>query len=257
MSHYMLTKSNELVSDISGEDIINGVKPPMGFYRKAKNRIMIVRHLVEVCLNRHGDNRLTALKVSDFKKYNLYGFLTTYYNCSPRKALQEAYKEELSEADIFNDPFIILEQLTSNNISEPPRGFWTNIENRKLTVKFLIEEVLQKSSNSSDIYSISAKDFIDNGLAGFLTHYYQCSPNKAISEAFPDAHIFLFNRVDPSLWNNDEVRKSAIRYFIALVPPGTRKISMKTLLKLGLKHSLVKFYGGDIKKLLKDGLPTS
>lgn len=243
-----------LQENVSEEDslceaLIQGEKPPIGFYRKSKNRILMVRYLVEACLGREGKNCLQPLKVEDFKQFNLYGLLTTYYNCSPRKALQEAYKEELKTDDVFNDKNLILQRLISKEIKEPPRGFWTNLENRIFTTKYLINHILKKTD--SQIYDISAQDFTKNCLGGFLAHYYLCSPNKAILEAYPQAYEFLFKRVDVQIWQDEVIRKKAINYFINKVDKG-QKITFKLLISLGMKHSLAKFYNGDIKKLLAD-----
>lgn len=225
--------------------IIQGqTRPPVGFYRKSKNRKALVRFLVEHCLKRAGDERFYPLKVQDFKDFNLYGFLTTYYGCSPRRAQQEAYSEELETRDMLGDPALILEQITSKMIKEPPRGFWLKLEHRQFTVQFLI------SLLSKDIYDLTAQDFVNNGLGGFLSHYYQGSPNRAVLAAYPDAHPFLFNRINPEIWQDANIRRQALNYFLAKVPVGTKKITMKTLLKQGLKPSLAKFYQGDIKKLL-------
>lgn len=232
------------------ESLIQGSRPPIGFYRKSKNRILVVRYLVEVCLEREGKNCLQPLRVEDFKKFNLYSLLTTYYNCSPRKALQEAYKEELKESDIFNNPQVIVANLLSGVISEPPRGFWTLPENRRFTTEYLVLQVLKL--NHSDIYQVNAADFINNGLGGFLTYNYACSPIKALMEAFPSSKVFLFNRVDPKIWENQEIRKECIQYFLSLVPLDCKKITFKLLINLGLKHSLAKYYQGDIKKLLQE-----
>jgi hypothetical protein len=233
--------------DFSCEKIVAGAKPPIGFYRKSKNRIALVRYLVEICLGRKDNQKIYPLKVQDFKQYNLYGFLTTYYNCSPKKALQEAYKEELKNNDIFNNPQLVLEQLTNFQIKEPPRGFWLDLNNRNFTIKFLVETLLQKS-----VYDISADDFTENNLGGFLVHYYKGSPHRAIKEAYPEVKDFLFHRINPQIWEDETIRKEAINHFVSKIPPETKKITMKTLLNLGLKHSLSKFYGGDIKKLLND-----
>ena len=241
------TDTNE--EDEFCESLIQGTKPPLGFYRKSKNRIMVIKYLVEVVLERSDQNRLSPLKVDDFKNNHLYGLLTTYYNCSPRKALQEAYKEELQISDVFNDPEVGLHKLMSSEISEPPRGFWTKLEHRQITTQYLIKNILKR--DISQIYDISAKDFVDNGLGGFIAHYYQCSPNRAILEAFSEAKSFLFKRIDASIWSDSKTRKEAVKHFVSQVPSNT-KITSKLLISLGMKHSLIKYYDSDIKKLLND-----
>lgn len=231
------------------EALIQGTKPPLGFYRKSKNRIMVIRYLVEVVLERTDNQRLSPLKVDDFKNNHLYGLLTTYYNCSPRKAIQEAYKEELQILDVFNDPEVVLQKLLSHEISEPPRGFWTTLENRQLTTQYFVKNILQREH--TQIYDISAKDFVEHGLGGFIAHYYQCSPNRAILEAFIEAKSFLFKRIDASIWSDSKTRQEAVKYFVSQVPSNI-KITSKLLISLGMKHSLIKYYNSDIKKLLND-----
>lgn len=230
------------------KNIIDGtVKPPFGFYRKSKNRKGVVRYLVEKCLNRNGDERLLPLKVQDFRDFNIYSFLTTYYSCSPKKAMQEAYSEELLKSDVFNDPVIVINNLFNQVISEPPRGFWCKPENRHQTIKSLVKNILNKS-----IYEVSAQDFYANGLAGFLSHYYKGNLNQALQETFPEAKFFLFKRIDPKVWQSKEARIEAINYFLVQVPQNNKKITMKTLTQLGLKQALAHYYQGDVQLLLAE-----
>lgn len=229
------------------KSIIDGTaKPPFGFYRKSKNRKGVVRFLVEQCLNRQGDDRLLPLKVQDFRDFNLYSFLTTYYSCSPKKALQEAYSEELIQTDVFNDPEIVINNLFNQITSEPPRGFWCKPEHRHQTVKMLVKKI-QKS-----LYEVTAQDFYESGLAGFLSHYYKGNLNQALQESFPEAKFFLFKRIDPKIWQSKEARIEAINYFLVQVPQNNKKITMKTLTQLGLKQALAQYYQGDVQLLLAE-----
>lgn len=227
--------------------IAGNFKPPFGFYRKSKNRKGVVRYLVEQCLNRQGESRLLPVSVQEFRDFNLYSFLTTYYSCSPKRALQEAYSEELALEDVFNDPKIIIDHFFNQVISAPPRGFWCQIENRHRTIQHLVKNLVKKS-----VYEITAQDFYDNGLAGFLSHYYKGSLNQALMEAFPEAKFFLFKRLDPIIWQDRDKRVEAINYFLIQVPQNNKKVTMKTLTNLGLKQSLAQYYQGDIQKLLAD-----
>lgn len=224
------------------QSIVNGNKAPIGFFRKSINRKETVKYLVEVLLNRKNQDVLIPLTVQDFKKFNLYSFLVTYYKGSVRKAQREAYSH-LFETELKDLPENIILDLINKNIS-PPRGFWICDTNKKLTLDILIKETKLSP------YKIKANDFKKHNLSGFLIHYFENSPYKAMFFLNPDLKDFLFYRVKPEIWQDPKTRIEALRYYFKLLK--NKEINKNNLLKIGMKQSLLSFYDQDLKLMLED-----
>lgn len=227
-----MTNSQDIIESI----IKDKTKAPIGFYRKKVNRVQLIHYLVEQCLNRQGNDRLTPLSVQDFKDFNLYSFLTSYYSCSPKKALLEAYSDELQTNDIFQNKEIIIQKLINHEIKEPPRGFWLSPENRAFTIKYLLETHLQKNP-----YEVTSKDFINNRLGGLLSHYYKGSIMKALKETYPELKCFLLSRLPSTYFNDDMARLEAFNHYKQGIDKETI-INLKLLKKLKISNQLFKFY---------------
>ena len=224
------------------QSIVNGNKAPIGFFRKSINRKETVKYLVEVLLNRKNKDVLIPLTVQDFKIFNLYSFLVTYYKGSVRKAHREAYAQ-LFEIENKDSPEKIVLDLIYNNIS-PPRGFWTCEKNKKITLEIFISE--RKLSP----YKIKASDFKHCNLSGFLIHYFENSPYKAMFFLNPDLKDFLFYRVKPEIWQDPKTRIEALHYYFKLLK--NKEINKNNLLKIGMKQSLLSFYDQDLKLMIED-----
>lgn len=249
MSHFMLEPTQPIFK-IS--QIFQGEKPPLGFYRKSKNRIEVLRYFIKEVLKKDTMD-FTSLSVQDFKNHNLYGLLTTYYNCSPKKALLEAFSEEIKSQNFFEDSNLIIPAFFKNEIKEIPRNFFTKKENRQKLVEYFVKEILKK-----EIYQVSAKDFRNHKLNGFLTHYYNSSPIKALKEAFPNTEDFLFSKIKKTDLESLDFRKKMVNYYLKklnLSPNEYHQVSMNQLVKSGMKLSLSRFYGGNIVKLMTDCFP--
>ena len=224
------------------QKIVDGQKAPIGFFRKSANRKETVQYLVEVLLNRKNQDVLIPLTVQDFKKFNLYSFLVTYYKGSVRKAHREAYSSLFNENN-KDDPNTIILELILKNIS-PPRGFWCNETNKKKTLFHLLNE------SKISPYEIKASDFKKYNLSGFLIHYFDNSPYKAMEFYNPDLKPFLFYRVNPDIWQNEKMRKEALIFYFNLLK--NQKINKKNLLKIGFKSSLLEFYQYDIGQIIAE-----
>lgn len=235
----MISTTHEIDLFNIATSIISGEKAPIGFYRKSRNRIFLIKFFVEKCLYLTPDT-LRPISVHDFKKYNLFGFLITYYNGSPRKVLMEAYPDILLNNNFFSDPKIVCNGLIQGQISEAPRNFWSLEENKILTTQYLVS-FLQK-----DIYAISSHDFIKNHLGGFLQLYYKGSVNSALQQAYPDLKPFLFQKINKKIWDDEKMVIEASLFFFKKIPKNT-KITWKLLISLGLKLSLKKKYNNDLK----------
>jgi len=224
------------------QSIVNGQKAPIGFFRKSVNRKETIKYLVEVLLNRKNKDVLIPLTVQDFKDFNLYSFLVTYYKGSVRKAQREAYSQ-LFETENKDLPEKIILDLIYNDFS-PPRGFWTCEKNKKLTLDIFVKETKLSP------YKIKASDFKNFNLSGFLLHYFENSPYKAMFYLNPDLKDFLFYRINPQIWNNPEIRIEAIRYYLKLLK--NKEINKNNLLKIGMKQSLLAFYRQDLSLMMED-----
>lgn len=222
----------------------NNQRIPSSFFRKKSNRILILRYLIENCLNRKDQDRFLPLSTKIFKQYNLQSLLTAYYRGSSRRALEEAYGD-VWDVNPYENFETLLIWLFKGQLNEMPRYFWKDSTRRIDTIRALVK------FTNKDIYELTTQDFRDHGLFGFLTHYYGCSPFKAILEAYPEAKLFLFSRIDKTIWNCSKTRLEALKYHLdphgLCSPP-----NLAQLRKMGIKNSLISFYGSDALKIWID-----
>ena len=72
-------------------------------------------------------------------------------------------------------------------------GFYEEKQNRIAAVRWLCEEKLALDGKPKDPRQLIGDDFTNNRMAGLLANYYDSSPFKAVSEAYPELGL---NEVD-------------------------------------------------------------
>lgn len=154
---------------LEGEHI---VRFPKGYWQRPdalNNAKLITQYLIEERLKWSYNDIINNLKVETFKKYKLRGMLSKCFNDSPYEAINFAYPNEFKPWE-FNCVY---------------QGYWKNEVNRKLAIKWLIEEKL-KLSDEELKEQLSFRLFKDNGFGSVLNNFFNNNPYKAINFAYPN-----------------------------------------------------------------------
>lgn len=206
-----------------------------------------------------------------FKEYKL-ATLFRLFNSSKHQLLLNAYGNIYAVWEVQN---------------AVPKGYWDNLENRANAVKWLFEY-----KNGIDIESLSQQGIVripkklikDGCLDGIVTKRFS-SVKKLLQEVYPKANIDNIIITDKhthikfdsmlevykkiitkeyeahsSFWDNKEVRKICINYFvedilkIKDISKEAYKISIKAMRENGL-DSLLDRYEWDRYKILKEVYP--
>lgn len=142
---------------------------PMGYWKDVNNGIEATKWLIEERLKLNKIQIKEQLSIKLFKENNLIGMLSNCFNDSPYEAINMAYPNEFKPWEF----------------SCVGQGYWQNEDNRRLAIKWLIEEKLQLSDEEIK-KQVSFKLFKDNGLKGLLSCYFNGSPFEAINFAYPN-----------------------------------------------------------------------
>lgn len=92
-------------------------------------------------------------------------------------------------------------------------GYWDNPDNRRLAVRWLIEDRLgisrQDISRAVRHDEISKKHFTENGLSYLYNQYFK-SVSRALSFAYPDLKPWELGSVPNNFWSGEEGKKHII-----------------------------------------------
>jgi hypothetical protein len=164
---------------------------PTGFWSSIENQ----RRYIEWLGKKLGyQNYQDWYKVegSDFKKNGGAGLLFSYYNDSQ---------------------FLILKTLIPEYDWKPwlfgriHYGFWTNVENQRIYIRWLGEQLGYKKTE--DWYRVKHSDFKKNGGAGLLVTYYNDSPFLMLSTLLPDFDWkpWLFGQIRSGYWKKLKINE--------------------------------------------------
>ncbi|MCX6770869.1 MAG: hypothetical protein NTX79_02325 [Candidatus Micrarchaeota archaeon] len=154
-------------------------RTPRGFFEDAQNRIAAVKWLCEIKLAKEGKSKNPRDVIGDdFYNNRLTGLLAHHYVFSPFKAISEAYPGQ---------------GIKEWEMGTAPMGFYEEKQNRIAAVRWLCEEKLALDGQPKDPRQLTGDDFTNNRMAGLLANYYDSSPFKAVSEAYPELGL---NKVD-------------------------------------------------------------
>ena len=174
-------------------------KFPNGFWKKEnskQNAAKCTRFLFEEIL-KYDDNKLkNELSFKIFKDNKLRAMLQSCFNNSPYEAINNAYPNKYKEWEF----------------KSAPKGYWNKKNGIKAT-KWLIEEKL-KLNDKELKQQLSIKLFEDNGLLGMLNICFNCSPYKAINNAYPNKYKEWEFKTPRNYWSNKENGIKATKWLI-------------------------------------------
>ena len=129
-----------------------------------------------------------------------------------------------------------------------PYGYWKNLENRVIETRKLVE------ATGKNPKELTQKDFVEHGLCGLLTGFYNASPYLALKEAgYAIKPWQMKNGVPRNYWKDSvENRIKAIKWLIDKTGKGPKDITLNDFRKNGLGGLLSGQYGGSPYHALKE-----
>jgi hypothetical protein len=174
-------------------------KFPMNFLsHDTLNRCAVLtRFAVETILQKNPLDVLKEKNCSELSQIGLTG-VVRYFNYSLNRVIRNAYPK-------------ILMPWEKAHVED---GFWNDENNRRMAIRWLIEEKL--GIPKSDIPAalrddkVSKKTFVDNGLSYLFVQHYK-SVSRCVGFAYPELMPWELGSVPNSFWHGEEGRKNIIR----------------------------------------------
>ena len=172
---------------------------PMHFlsHHAPRRTALLTRFAIEQVLEIDALTALRELNPVDFAGIGLRG-VVRYYNYSLNRMIRNAYPD-------------LLMPWESGHVES---GFWDEADNRKMAIRWLIEEKLgiprDQLAQSLRSKRISKSTFVDHGLSYmFVTHFKSVS--RCVGFAYPELMPWELGSVPNSFWQNGEGRQNIIR----------------------------------------------
>ena len=177
-------------------------KVSTSYWSNRDNRMQAIHWLISEKLNWSKEDIKEKLCSDVFYENGLGSLLNCYFNGNVYLAIEFAFKDEFY-------PWEFKFNVTPNN-------YWDSKENRVRAVRWLIYEKLKWSKD--DIReNLNGQVFIDNGLQGLLSSYFQGNPYIAIDCAFKGEFYpweFKFKLTPNNYWKSKKNRVEAIHWLI-------------------------------------------
>lgn len=158
---------------------------------------VLTRFLIEEILSTDPLTFMEQTDMSDFAQNGLTN-VGRFFNYSMARIIRNAYPDLLMPWDK----------------AHVPEGFWSDPHNRKLAVRWLLEDRLGITRDELTAAirrnQISKRDFVENGLSYVYIKHFR-SVSGALREAFPELEPWELGSVPNSYWKDEIGLLNAIR----------------------------------------------
>jgi len=210
-------------------------------YRSA----VITRYLILQILETSPEDIIQNTELAFFSKHKIQN-IYRYFNYSFNRVFINAWPEKI--------PHWLYGR------AEP--SFWLDLENRRVAVRWLVEQKLGVSSDRISHSRITRRDFNRNGLSYLFNTYYN-SVSRALSEAYPDKEPWELGNVPAGYWT-DQTAAEAVRWLVnrkgwisASLPElfDRGEFSLKTFSEFGLSTLIHRLFRRNLFQALNAAFP--
>ena len=220
--------------------------PTIFLKRDAEQRAAILtKYLVEKILDIGPGDVLEKEDETFFIRHKLQN-VYRLFNYSVNRVLGNAYPE-------------VIHPWFSSRI---PGNYWENESNRIQAIKWLIEDKLKIIPDKLFAYSVSRKNFAENGLSYMFNQYYN-SVSRALNEAYPNLNLWEIGPVPLQYWHDYNAKK-AVHWLIQKnhweitdLPKlvSEKKLNRKTFSRFGLATLFEKKFNKNIYQAVNLAYP--